>query len=174
MSKVPWLHWILIPSGATFHPFFSYDQQFPRYNVAQNQKCTEWNQNEFKHSTDKSNLYALNTYPGDANSFHFALRQKYLRDTRLLKTKNMHYMTSGWPWTLNCQRYPVSTRYLPQGSKFHFFSLYNYPFRDKQFQFFYLPIWHNIESEIFAKVQNKKKSKTSFFSLLLIKAKPES
>ena len=87
MSKVPWLHWILIPSGATFHPFFSYDQQFPRYNVAQNQKCTEWNQNEFKHSTDKSNLYALNTYPGDANSFHFALRQKYLRDTRLLKTK---------------------------------------------------------------------------------------
>ncbi len=51
-----------------------YDQRFSRYRVAENQKCTEWPQIELDHLTDKSNLYALNTYPCGPNFVRFALR----------------------------------------------------------------------------------------------------
>ncbi len=55
---------------------------------------------------------------------HFTLRPVVFHIWGCWKLK-VYWMTSDWPWTLNCQKYPVYTEYLPPRPKFSSVLLYN-------------------------------------------------
>ena len=62
-----------LPKKPKFQSVSLYDQQFSRYKVAENRKCTEWPQTDLKHLTVKSTLHTLNTYPMRPKCWCFSL-----------------------------------------------------------------------------------------------------
>ena len=115
------------------------------YKVPENQKCTQWPQNELEHLTVKSTLYTLNTYPWGPNCGPFHSTISHFRDTRCTSSVkignvpndpklNLNTWTRfwykrswkignasndpNWTWTPNSQKYSINTKYLPQWPNF--------------------------------------------------------
>ncbi len=114
-----------------------YNQSFSRRKVGENQQCTEWPQNDMKYLTVKRTLYMLLYIYSCIKVLipRLNIRSVSLYDQPFTRYDvvemgkiEMHRLTSDWPWTLNGQKYPVYTEYLPPSPKFWSVSLYWQPF----------------------------------------------
>ncbi len=88
-------------------------QLFSRYQIVENQKCTEWLQTDLEHLPVKSTLYTLNTYPWAQIFIHFAVQPATFEIQGCGKIDN----------ALIDLRMTLNTEYWPQGPNFHLFQI---------------------------------------------------
>ncbi len=115
-SKVPCIYWILILEAQFFLSISLCNQPFSRHKVVENRKCIEWPQNDLGHWTVNSTLYTihwiLNPEAQHAQYFMRFTLQPDVLEIQGCRKSEIHWVTSGWPCTLNCQKYPGYTEYL--------------------------------------------------------------
>ncbi len=82
----------------------------------ENQKCTEWPQNDPKHFDVKGTLCILNTYPKAQILVHSAVSPAVCKIQGCSKSE-MYRMTSNQLWTLKNENYPVCIKQVPPRSQ---------------------------------------------------------